>query len=105
MKNPSDTGYYSAAGVVSSRGFCKCLLSSTFVILALSACSQPIVRVQYVTVKSYLPIPATLTAPIAVDLTGMTYGEGLGSLRAGLERCDGQLAAIRVLTPPSPPHK
>lgn len=76
------------------------------IIAALGACSsQPIVRVQYVTLKTLIPVPATLTLPVTVDLTGQTYGEGLGSLRAGLERCDGQLAAIRVLTPPSPPHK
>lgn len=71
------------------------------ILSAFAACSsQPIVRVQYVTVKSYLPIPATLTAPIAVDLTGQTYGEGLGSLRAGLETCNGQLTSIATLKPP-----
>lgn len=74
------------------------------IIAALGACSsQPIVRVQYVPTKVYLPIPAELTLLVTVDMTGMTYGEGLGSLRDGLERCDGRLAAIRVLTPPSPP--
>lgn len=74
-----------------------CILIS----LLLTACSsQPIVRVQYVPTKIYLAIPAELTFPVTVDLTGMTYGEGLGSLRAALDRCDGQLAAISTLKPP-----
>lgn len=69
-------------------------------ILALSACSQPIVRVQYVTVKSYLPIPATLTAPIAVDLSGATWGSAVGDLKAGLATCNGNLAAVAGLKLP-----
>lgn len=92
------------------RPFTQPICASTAIIiasLALSACSSaPIVGPPvYIPTKVYLAIPAELTLPVTVDLTGMTYGEGLGSLREGLERCDGQLAAIRVLTPPRPPHK
>lgn len=70
-------------------------------VIFVSACSsQPIVRVQYVTMKSYLPIPATITAPIAVDLSGATWGSAVGDLKAGLATCNGNLAAVAGLKPP-----
>jgi len=75
--------------------------------LLLAGCSQaPIVRIQYVQTPVYIPIPATLTQPVSVVLNpGTTYGEALGSLREGLSRCEADKAAIRVLTPPSPPNR
>lgn len=71
-------------------------------VLLLSACSSvPIVGPPvYIPTKVYLAIPAELTLPVTVDLTGQTYGEGLGSLRAGLETCNGQLTSIATLKPP-----
>ena len=71
--------------------------------LFLSACtSQPVVRVQYVNIPTYIPIPVTLTQPISVDLTGDTWGKAVGDLKAGLEACEAQTQGIRGLTPPPP---
>ena len=83
------------------------LIGISGLLVVISACgTQPIIRVQYVNVPTYIPIPATLTAPAVVNLLpGVTYGDALGSLREGLTSCDGQLGAIRVLTPPSPPNR
>ena len=80
------------------------LVPIPLLILALSACSQaPIVHIQYVNVPTYIPIPATLTQPISVGLTGATWGSAVGSLNAGLETCNSQLQAISTLKP-SPPR-
>lgn len=77
------------------------------ILSAFSGCTTaPIVRIQYVPTPVYIPIPATLTAPVEVNLLpGVTYGDALGSLREGLSRCEADKAAIRVLTPPSPPNR
>lgn len=74
--------------------------------LLLSACSQaPIVHIQYVSVPQFLPIPATLTAPVKVDLyPNITYGEALGALYIGLETCNSDKAAIATLKPSTPPE-
>lgn len=72
--------------------------------ILVAGCSQaPIVRIQYVQTPVYIPIPATLTQPISVDLTGATWGSAVGSLNAGLETCNSQLQAISTLKP-SPPR-
>lgn len=68
--------------------------------LSLSACSSPAVRVQYIETKTYIPIPATLTQPISVDLTNATWGAGIGSLNAALQTCNARLDAIHTLVPP-----
>ena len=85
----------------------KSKITTLSILFFLTACSQaPIVHIQYVNVPQFLPIPATLTAPVKVGLNpGITYGEALGSLREGLTSCNSQLGAIGVLTPPKPPQK
>lgn len=80
---------------LSARSMC---LAAVF--FALSACSQPIVRVQYVPTKVYLAIPAELTLPVTVDLSGATWGSAVGDLKAGLATCDARLAAVAGLKPP-----
>lgn len=80
-------------------------LGLVLILASLSACtSQPVVRVQYVNIPTYIPVPVTLTQPISVDLTGATWGKAVGDLKAGLQTCDGQLQAIKDLkAPPKTP--
>lgn len=72
------------------------------VILSLSACSsQPTVGPPvYIKQTVYIPVPATLTQPISVDLTNATWGSAVGSLKAGLDTCNANLAAVAGLKPP-----
>lgn len=70
-------------------------------ILALSGCaSTPVTVVEKIQVKTFVPVPATLTVPISVDLTGATWGSAVGSLNAALQTCDARLDAIGKLKPP-----
>lgn len=73
--------------------------------LALSACStQPIVQIERINTPVYLPVPATLTAPVKVDLyPGITWGEAVGSLYSWLQSCNADKAAIGSLKPPNAP--
>lgn len=89
--------------------FCERLWSQKFVVLsmlALSACSTqaPVVVTERINVPTFIPYPVTLVQPVQVTLQpGITYGEALGRLNAGLQMCNSQLTAIGVLTPPKPP--
>lgn len=75
-----------------------------FVIIAallLSACSQaPVVQIERINMPIYIPVPATLTAPISVDLTNATWGSAVGSLNAAVQTCNGRLDSIHSLVPP-----
>lgn len=77
-------------------------------ILALSGCSsQPTVGPPvYIKQTVYIPVPATLTQPISIDLTGATWGKAVGDLKAGLDTCNANLGAIsglKVPLTPAPP--
>lgn len=106
MKSPAYGFQYQTPGALTAHPV-RCWPAICLLILSLSACAQtPTIRIQYVNVPTYIPSPATLTAPVKVDLNpGITYGEALGSLREGLTSCNSQLGAIGVLTPPGPPKK
>lgn len=70
-------------------------------VIVLQGCaSQTVGPPVFIHDKTYIPTPATLTLPVAVDLTGATWGSAVGDLKAGLETCNGKLDAIRALTPP-----
>ena len=69
-------------------------------IIALTGCaSTPVTVVEKIQVKTFVPVPATLTQPISVDLTGATWGSAVGSLNEALQACDARLDAIRTLAP------
>lgn len=71
--------------------------------LAGCASSPPVVVPEIIYKKTYIPAPSTLTLPVEVALLpGTTYGGGLGSLRAGLDTCNGRLEAIKTLKSPTP---
>jgi len=77
------------------------VLLSLCLALSLTSCAAPAVRVQYINVPTFVPVPVTLVAPVSVSLpVGITYGEALGSLRAGLTSCNADKAAIATLKPP-----
>jgi hypothetical protein len=76
-----------------------------FVILAsLSACQPSAVRVQYISVPTYVPVPATLTAPVSVSLIPgkTTWGEALGLYNEAVQTCNARLGSIATLVPPQP---
>ena len=75
-------------------------------LIALTGCaSQPVTVVEKIQVKTFVPVPATLTIPTAVDLyPGITYGQALGALREGLTSCNADKSAISTLKP-TPPYK
>lgn len=77
-------------------------LSTVFFAAAfLAGCaSQTVGPPVFIHDKTYIPIPATLTLPVAVDLTQATWGSAVGDLKAGLDTCNGKLDAIRLLAPP-----
>lgn len=74
-------------------------------ILALTGCSStPVTVVERVNVPTYIPISATLTAPVSLDLgQNPTWGSALGAYNAAFQTCQGQLEAIKTLKSPTPP--
>lgn len=67
----------------------------------LSGCaSTPVTVVEKIQVPTFVPVPATLTVPISVDLTNATWGSAVGDLKAGITACNGRLGAIADLKPP-----
>ena len=82
------------------------------IFLFLAGCSsQPTVRIQYVNVPTYIPSPATLTAPTQVILgDSPTWGSALGAYKAGVDSCNADKAALGGLRAPiqdkgKPPYK
>lgn len=74
--------------------------------LALSGCasSQPVIQVERIYTKTYIPAPATLTVPVsAIFPHGVTYGQALGIQQAAIQTCNANLAAIASLKPPREP--
>lgn len=80
-------------------------IASLLSLFILIGCAQtPVVVPEIIRQPVYIPIPATLVQPVQVTLLpGITYGEALGRLNAGLQTCNADKAAIRTLTPPKPP--
>lgn len=73
-------------------------------ILALSACASTVPVPEIIHTRTYIPAPATLTAPITVTLPpDATWGSGLADYAQGLRSCNAQLDAIRSLKPPPKP--
>lgn len=73
--------------------------------LALTGCasSAPVIQIERVYTKVYVPVPSTLVAPIAAVLPlGTTWGQGLGIEAAALQTCNANLGAIASLKPPPP---
>lgn len=70
--------------------------------LIIAGCAQtPVTVVERVNVPTYMPVPATLTAPVKADLyPGITWGQAVGSLYMGLQTCNSQIQAIATLKPP-----
>lgn len=74
-----------------------------FGLAALTGCaSQPTIITETIHVPTYIQVPQDLTKDCTVDLgQNPTWGSALIDYSAALKACQGQITAIRGLTPPS----